>query len=308
MGKYLTTIFSLLVLLSTTSCLIKEDPKATHSELLVTRGDIVVTSFTSDSLVVFSEDGVFKKVLYQLPNTVGDAIAGIAWLPDTNEILLSIDGTPDRIDAFSVLTGTVRNFYNNTTYLTGTPLGIGQLTTSGDVIVSEGATLERFSVNGTRETWTTFWPSSVHANVQQITALPDGNWLSCSSTAGLRVFPDSTATFTFVSTATSAIPATTAAYGCVALSDGTIVVAWNGTTDSIQTYTSTLTTPTTIISNAAVFSDPRGIAIGERDEIYVVDATRNMVVELDTDGNVIQQFGNSYLQSPRSLIVIPDFN
>jgi hypothetical protein len=308
MGKYLTIISSLFLLFSATSCLVKEDPKATHSELLVTRGDIVVTSFTSDSLVVFNADGVFQKVLYQLPNTVGDAIAGISWLEDTNEILLSIDGTPDRVEAFNISTGIVRNFYNNTNFFTGTPLGIAQLKNSGDVLITEGATIERFSANGIRETWTTIWPSSVHANSQQIIGLTSGRWLSCSSTAGLRIFADSTTTFAFTSTATSAIVTTTASYGCAELSDGTIVVAWNGTTDSIQTYTSTLTTPTTIFANSAVLSDPRGIAIGENDEIYVLDTTRNMVVELDTTGNVVREFGNSYLQSPRALIVIPDFN
>jgi len=267
-----------------------------------------VASFTSDSLVVFGADGTFKRVLYQLPNTVGDAIAGVAWLEETNEILISVDGTPDRVDALSVLTGSVRIFYTNTTYFTGTPLGITQLNTSGDVIVSEGATIERFSYNGIRETWTTIWPTNVHANAQQIVGLANGNFLSCSSTAGLRITPDSTTVLTAVATATSAIVATTTSYGCNELSDGTIVVAWNGTSDAIQTYSSTLTGATTLISNAAVFSDPRGIAIGESDEIYVTDATRNMVVELDSSGNVIREFGNSYLQSPRAIMVVPAFN
>jgi hypothetical protein len=57
-----------------------------------------------------------------------------------------------------------------------------------------------------------------------------------------------------------------------------------------------------------VFGDPRGIAIGENDEIYVAEGTRNVIVELDTLGNVIREFGNAYLQSPRALIVIPAFN
>jgi hypothetical protein len=104
------------------------------------------------------------------------------------------------------------------------------------------------------------------------------------------------------------IAATTATNGCGELSDGTIVVGWSGTTDTIQTYTSTLTGATTLISNAAVFGDPRGIAIGENDEIYVAEGTRNVIVELDTLGNVVREFGNAYLQSPRALIVIPAFN
>ena len=268
----------------------------------------MVASFTSDSLVVFDADGTFKKVLYQLPNTVGDAIAGLAWLPDTNEILISVDGTPDRIDAFSVVNGTVRTFYTNTTYLTGTPLGIAQLKDSSDIIISEGATIERFSPNGIRETWTTIWPTNVHANSQQLVGLSTGNWLSCSSTAGLRLSPDSVTNLTAVATAVSGIAATTASYGCAELSDGRIVVGFNGTTDTLRIYDAGISTYSLLISNLTTLGDPRGIAIGEDDEIYVADATRNMIVELDTDGNVVREFGNSYLQSPRSLIVIPDFN
>ncbi len=150
--------------------------------------------------------------------------------------------------------------------------------------------------------------ADVHLNTQQLVGLSNGKWLSCSSTAGLRVTPDSTTSLTATATVTSLITATTATYGCGELSDGTIVVGWNGTTDTIQTYTSTLTGATTLISNAAVFGDPRGIAIGENDEIYVAEGTRNVIVELDTLGNVVREFGNSYLQSPRALIVIPAFN
>ena len=308
MRKLLLNLPYLLLLLTSTSCLVKQEPQATYSELLVTRGDIVAASFTSDSLVVFNSDGVFQRILYQLPNTVGDSITGLTWLPETNEILMAIDGTPDRVDALSVATGLVRTFYNNTTYLTGTPLLIAQLKTSADILVSEGPTIERFSANGIRETWTTIWPTSVHLNSQQLVGLSSGKWLSCSSTAGLRVTPDSTTVLTATATATSLIAATTASYGCAELSDGTIVVGWNGTTDTIQTYTATLTGATTLISNAAVFGDPRGIAVGENDEIYIADAARNMIVELDTLGNVVREFGNSYLQSPRAIMVVPAFN
>jgi len=309
MGKFLSNLYLFALILSCSGCLIKEEPKATYSELLVTRGDIVVASFTSDSLVVFGSDGTFKRVLYQLPNTVGDTITGISWLEETNEILIAVDGTPDRVDALSVVTGLARTFYNNTSYLSGSPLLIAQLKNSSDVIVSEGATIERFSYNGIREIWTTIWPTNVFANSQQLVALTNGNFLSCSSTAGLRITPDSTTDLTTGAyTATGAIATTTASYGCGELSNGTIVVSWNGTSDAIQTYSSTLTGATTIVSNAVVFGDPRGIAIGEGDEIYVADATRNMIVEIDSTGNIIREFGNSYLQSPRAIMVVPAFN
>ena len=309
MRNTLSTFIPLFLLCFLTSCLVKQDPEPTHSELMVTRGDLVVTSFTNDSLVVFKENGSFKKVLYQLPNTA-DTISTITWLPETNEILMAIEGTPDRVDAYSVVTGTVRNFYINTTYLTGTILGIAQLKNSSDILVSEGTTVERFSSNGTRETWTTIWPSNVHVNNQQLVGLSTGNWLSCSSTVGVRIYPDSTTAMAAVASVTSAIAATTISYGCGELSDGRIVVGWNGTSDALQVYSATLTGVATMFANnPAVLSDPRGIAIGEDDQIYVTDATRNVVVEIDPATNEkVREFGNQYLQAPRSILVIPEIN
>lgn len=309
MGKLTSTILACSLLLASSGCLIKETPKATSSELLVARGDIVVASLTSDSLVVFGADGTFKRVLYTLANPVGDAFGGIGWNSSTNEIIVSIDGTPDRVEAVSVVTGQARNFYNNTTFFTGTPFGVTELRTSGDIIVSEGSTIERFSSNGQRETYTTIWPTSVLANAQAMIGLSSGQWLACSSTAGLRLMNDSTTSLAAVATATGAIAGTTATYGCGELSDGTIVVAWNGTTDTVQTYSSTLTGATSIYSNTGVLGDPRGLAVGENDEVYVTDGTRNVVVEIDVaTGSVVREFGSAYLNGPRHLIVIPQFN
>ncbi len=311
MRKLPKLLLPFLLLSALSGCVVKEDPISTHSELLVTRGDLVVLSYTSDSLVVFNQKGVFKKVLYQLSNTVGDNIASLEWLPDTNEILMAIDGTPDRVDAISVITGNVRTFYNNTTYLNGTIQGMARLPHSRDIIVSEGNTIERFSANGTRETWTTIWPAvaSVQPNSQQIVGLSTGNWLACSSTAasGVKILPDSTTSLAPIASVVSAIPSTQLSYGCGELSDGRIVVGWNGTGDAIQAYSATLSGVTTIFpNNPAVLSDPRGMAIGENDQIYVADAARNMVVEIDSaTGDRVREFGNIFLQSPRHILIIP---
>ncbi len=208
----------------------------------------------------------------------------------------------------SVITGTSRNFYNNVTFYTGTSLALVQLKTSSDVIVSEGATIERFTTEGIRETWAV-WPATVHANSQQIAALASGNWLSCSSTAGLRISPDSTTALAAVVTQTGPVGAT-ASYGCAELSDGTLVVSWNGAAvDYVYTYNSSLAGGTAIINNVqSTFSDPRGIAVGENDQIYIVDGTMNKVVELDMSGNVIRQFGTSILNAPRFILVVPALN
>lgn len=243
MKNVIKTISLFCSLLSVTACVMEQDPEATHSDLLVSRGDLVAVSYNNDALVVFNEAGNFKHVLYQLP-APSETIGALSWLEETNEILISIESTPDRIDALSVTTGAVRSFYSNVTYFTGTSFGITQLKNSRDVLVSEGATIERFSSTGVRETSPTGpangWPANVHANSQQLSGLQNGNWLSCSSTAGLRITPDSLTNLTATATATGPVGAT-ASYGCAELSNGSIVVSWNGAAaDYVYLYNSAL--------------------------------------------------------------------
>lgn len=300
------TILPLLLFLS--SCLINEDPTPTNSDLVVTRGDIIVASLNADAVVSFSADGTFKRNLYQT-TIASEAIGGLGWNADTNEILITINGTPDRIDAVSAATGAVRSFYSNTGFYTGTPLGVVQLA-SGDIIASEGTTIERFSASGVRQVYGSIWPTGtgIHQNVQQMRTLSTGNWLSCSSNQGVRIFPDSTTSLASVATVTAPTGAT-AAYGCDELSDGTIVVSWSGGSDFITTYSATLTSPTNIVNNvASTLPNPQGLAVGENDQIYVADGTLNRVVELDTSGNVIRQFGMGVLNAPRAIMVVPAFS
>ena len=313
MRKNIQTILYLFTLTMLTACLTDSKPKATNSDLLVTRGDLIVVSFNTDSLVVFDSQGKLKRVLYTLANPAGDSIGGIGWLADTNEVLIAVDGTPDRIEAISIVTGLARNFYLNTANFTGTMIGIAQLKgASTDVIATEGTTLERFNAAGIRRTNGANWPLTIaapHTNHQQIIGLSTGNWLSCSgtATATTRI---TTAAFTTAPTQVASVTApagTTLAQGCNELSDGRIVVSWAGAaTDIITVYSSTLTAGVNIVNNIqSTFSDPRNVAVGEYDEIYIPDATRNMIVQIDDTGTVIKEFGNSVLNSPRAIMVVP---
>ncbi len=248
-----------------TACIEAEKAQPTFSSLLVERGDVVVVSFNTDALVVFDSAGNFKRILYQLP-LAADTINGVAWLADTNEILISVDGTPDRIDAISVVSGQARTFYANLAFLTGTLLDLTQLKNSGDIIISEGATLERFSPNGIREVWGAVWPSGVHANSNQLKGLANGRWLSCTTAQGVRIYPDSTSVFAATSSVTGPAGAL-ASFGCNELSDGSILVGWSGAAvDYLYLYTSTLTSPVALIDNVqSTLTDPRGIAVNESD-------------------------------------------
>lgn len=305
--KNIRLLFITLTLSLTTACVEQEKAQATFSRLLVERGDVVVVSFNTDALIVFDDAGNFKRVLYQLP-LAADTINGIAWLAETNEVLISVDGTPDRIDAISVVTGQARIFYANMGFLTGTLLGITQLKNSGDVIVSEGTTIERFSANGTREVWGVVWPSSIHANSNQLMPLLNGSWVSCSLATGVRIYLDSTATFTPTYSVTGPAGAL-ASYGCAELSDGSIMVSWSGAAaDYLYKYNSTLASSTILINNVqSTMTDPRGIAVSEQDEIFLADGVANKIIKLDAAGNILAQFGTSVLNGPRHLMVIPAF-
>jgi hypothetical protein len=296
-------IFALLIVL--VGC--NGNPLSTYSNLLVERGDIVVVSYNTDSLVVFSADGNLKRILYQVP-TSADAISGLAWSEATNEILISIEGTPDRIEAVSSLTGISRSFYNNMLFFTGTIMGLGVLQNTSDVIASEGTTIERFNSSGIRKTSGVVWPTSVHANSNQLVGLSTGNWLSCSLAVGVKIFPDSTTSLAQVATVTGPVGAL-ASYGCNELNNGSIVVGWNGAAaDYIYVYNYLLASPTVIVNNVqSTISDPRGIAVGENNEIYVTDGAYNKVIELDINGTVVRQFGSSVLNNPRHVLVIPTF-
>jgi hypothetical protein len=305
--KKLRHILLLFCLFSLSACLIDKDPLETRSQtMLVEPGDIVVVSFLTDTLLVYGRNGTLKRSLYQL-EVAADTINGIAWSSSTNEILLSIDGTPDRIEAFSVVTGRVRNFYNNILYFAGAPGAIAQLRDSRDIIASEGATIERFSATGIREVHTGVWPSNIIANTTQISSLSSGNWLACSTAAGVAIIPDSTTSLSAIATVTGPAGATVA-QGCAELSNGNIVVSWAGASDFIYTYDSSLGNGTAIVDNVqSTFQDPRGIAIGENDEIYVADAARNRIVQLDATGEVIREFGGGVLNQPRHILVVPQF-
>lgn len=303
MNRFFHNLFATLSLLLVSACLLQEDPKPTSSNLLVQTGDLVVVSFTNDTLVVFDSKGNLKRTLYTLANTA-ESITGITWLSSSNEILISIDGGTDRIEAISIIDGTSRYFYLNTTYYTGTLLGIGEI--NGDIVANETATLERFNSNGIRKTGTA-WPGAV-PSVQKAMTLANGDWLSCSSTAGLRVNPDSMTSIAATSSLASQ-GGIAASWGCGQLSNGRIVASWNGASDYVYSYNETLADPVALVDNvASTLSDPRGVGIGPDDEIYVADATGNKIVQLDADGEVIRVFGTNVLQGPRHVLVVPEFN
>ncbi len=267
----------------------------------------MVASLVTDSVYQFDSNGTFKRILYRLP-LVAETIGALGWSDSTNELLVAIDGTPDRVVAISTIDGSAREVIKNAG-LTGTIRAVTQLKDSRDYIVSEGATIERFNEYGQRLTFGAVWPSSVHANAQTFVGLDDGNWLSCSSSLGVRIFADTTTAIPTV--ATLAAPAgTTGSYGCAASPSGTIAVSWfNGTTDYLSVYNSTLGSETHIVNNnQGILGDPRGVGIMRNGDIVVADYTKDYVLRVTSSGTQVGIIGQGIMDAPYAVLVVPEFS
>ena len=298
-----------ILLFSFASCLpIPEKSEATLSANYIATDDILVASQVTDSIYQFNSNGDFIRILYRLP-LVAETIGGLSWAYTTNEVLVAIDGTPDRVVAISTIDGSARDIAKDAA-LTGTIRSVTQLVDSRDIIVSEGTTIERFNEYGLRLTYGTVWPTSSHANSQHIVPLENGSWLSCSSTAEVRIFPDSVSTFTASSSITTAPTGTTGSYGCAVTNTGEVIVSWYGTsTDYLSKYSSTLTNQTHLINNnQGILADPRGVGVMRNGDIVVADFTKDYLVKVTSSGSLLKIIGQGIMDAPYSVLVIPEFS
>lgn len=288
------------------SC-IPQESTPTSSSLHVAAGDILVSSSVLDSVIQFDKNGNYKRVLWRT-TLASETIAGLGWMHSTNEVLVTVDGTPDRVVAVSVSDGAERVLVNNTN-IAGTMRTSTQLMDSRDIIISETTSMERSTETGIRETHTGVWPSTVTTNVQDITALEGGGFATASSTTGIRLFPDSVAVFAASATATA--PAgTTAAYGIRELSNGQFLVSWEGAaTDYLSLYNADLTLDRHVVgNNQGLLAVPRGVAVKKNGNFLVADNTFDYVLEVTSSGTEVQRIGLGFLDAPYHVLVVPDFS
>lgn len=294
------------LLLILTSCL-PEESKPTSSSLFVAAGDILVSSSVLDSVIQFDQGGTYKRVLWRT-TLATETIAGIGWMHSSNEVLITIDGTPDRVVAVSVSDGTERVLINNTN-IAGTMRTATQLMDSRDIIISETTSMERTTESGIRETHAGVWPSTITTNVQHLIALEGGGFATASSTTGIRVFPDSVAVF--AASATAAAPAgTTASHGIAELSNGQFLVSWEGAaTDYLSVYNADLSLDRHVVgNNQGLLGVPRGVAVKKNGNFLVADNTFDYVLEVTPAGSEVQRIGLGFLDAPFHVFVVPDFS
>lgn len=305
MGKFnLKSFVAMAIILLFSSCLKKEEIIGTYSHQtnIIKPGDIIVSNGNSDSLILLDATGEYKKTLYDVDN-ISETISGIAYKPDTKEIIFTVTGAALRVGAVSIVDGSYRNFIINVSLTT--PLRGVAVMTDGNVLVTHAGIIQKFSTDGTRIT-AGAWPKTLMGTPQQISALPNGGFLNCSDATDLVRTYDSTGVQTGTSVA-SGIATTTDVFACMRLSDGRIANAWNGTTDTISLWNSDFTGRVNIYADTSVLGNPRGIAQRANGNLLISDATNNYLVEIDIDGNLIDKLGGSILNGPTSVFVMPNY-
>lgn len=307
MKQFLKILFLMIIVGALSSCK-KDSPVPTQSSqsYLIKPGDILVVNMTSDSLLHFDSNGVYKGVLYDVDN-IGESLYGIAFKSDTKEIIFTVNGAP-RVGAISVVDGTYRNLISDAN-LTGTLRGLTQIP-GGDILVIETANVERFTSAGVRRTSVSgvTWPNTFSATAapEQIHTTANGELILCGS-ANVNRF--TTNAVRVGAAVVSAIAGTTAANGCIEMSNGSIAVAFNGTTDTIRTVGSGMTQASiaTIYSDLAVLASPRWLTQTLNGNLLTVDSVFNQIVEITTTGTFVRTLGGGVLGTPNAVFSVPNY-
>lgn len=299
-------LFLLLMILSACK-VVAPIPTTTVSTYKIVPGDIAIVNTTADSILLLDSNGTFKEVLYTLPNSV-DSIYGLAFKYDTNEILFTVNGTP-RVGAISTKDGTFRNLILDVVNLTGTLRGLTQQS-NGDILIIETSTVERYSTLGVRKTLVSgvTWPNTLGATAapEQLHTAQNGDIIICGS-ANVNRF--TTNAVRVGAAVVSGIAGTTAANGCLELSNGNIAVAFSGTTDTISTVGASMlqVTIASVYSDLGVLASPKSISQTLNGNILVADSGFNYIVEISPTGSFVRNLASGLVGTPNAVLSIPSF-
>lgn len=305
MKELVITTFSIICLFVTISCeSITESPIATKNSdgAILKTGDIVVTSNVSDSAIVLDQNGNFKSVLFNADNSL-EQVTGITWNAETSEVVIVINGSPDRVIGISAIDGSEREIIRSA-FLNGNTYGV-TIMPDGDYIVVESNNLERFTSTGTRVNDGDFPKASIMTTMQQLNPLSSGDFVACATGSDrVRIYNDAGVQ---QQERASGIASTTNSYGCGELPNGNIVSTWDGTNDSVTIYDSTLGTELFRYSDTGTLNAPRGIGIKANGNILVTDAGFDRIIELNSEAEFVRIFASAFLSDPYQIIEIPQF-
>jgi hypothetical protein len=261
-------------------------------------GDIVVSNSGSDAVLALHPDGSFKRVVYNVTNYT-ETVFGLHWSALNRELFVTVDGV-DRVVAVRASDCEARSLVLDP-QLSGTIRGITALA-SGDLLVVETNNIERFSSDGVRVV-TGGWPKALQTTGTGIRGMSSGGFVHCSTGSALVRTYD--ASGVQLANRVSGIAGTTQAADCMALADGSVAVAWTGTTDTVSIYSSNLGTLLASFSNLTVLATPGGIAQRGNGNLLVADRALNYLVELTANGTFVRIVGDSVLSTPEMVLVVP---
>lgn len=301
----------LAVLFLSSSCILKnESPIETSSDdvNLIQRGDIVVSNLNTDSIILLDSEGNFKDTLLDSPIDNTLMFAGLHWDSLNKEVIFLYDSTNNALDAVKAINpydGSIRTVLSNNQLGAVLP-AVARLTSGDLLIVEQASTAEKFNSSGVRQGAP--FISTLTATVADIAPLNNGGFITCSSGTANTVRTYNAAG-TVQATATSAAPVPSlgalAATSCVQDQDsGVIYVAYSGATDAIRAYNSALTTVAWTFTDTNVLTTPGKISLRPNGNILVTDTGFHHIVEIDTNGALVQVLGGTVLNNPAHITVV----
>lgn len=274
---------------------------------------IIVSNTTTKNVILMDADGNYVRTLLQISAVSTDIPWGLA-MYDSENVLITVEGV-DRVVLANLRTG-ANAAYIVDSNLTGTMRGITRLS-SGDILISEGAaagTTERYTT-GTipGRVSTAAFPLNYQNLATGIASLPTSDgWIQCS-TGGQHVRSyTNTGTLVATATALSPVPSLGIAHtvtGCRTSTSGQIVVAFNGTTDTIRMYSSSAMSSTAFsFSNLGVLANPADVSFRPNGKILAIDGTSGLMVEIDPTGSSstpVRTFSSPFIATPNQMLVVP---
>lgn len=273
-------------------------------------GYVVVSNTTFRNVVLMDPSFNYVRTLYQAG--AGDVPWGLGMF-DSSNILVSVEGL-DRVLKVNINTGAISTIISDVN-VTGTMRGVARLSGGDIIVVDQGATnqVERFTVGTDGYTTTRVtagWPSAQGTTVvglwpQTTTA---NNFLSCSTGTDTVRTNNNAGTQVLSASATLPVPSLGAAHdvvACIQNSAGQIAVAYNGATDSVRVYPSTLASTTCTFTDAVAMPNPAALAVRANGNYLVFDNTNNAVIELNSSCTQVASYSTNYLNTVNQMLVLP---
>jgi hypothetical protein len=290
---------------------------STDPEITTESGDIIVisggtvastaTPFPLHKIALFSDQGEFKKFLYEAPNA-STFLYGGSIDTQTQDVLFAID-TVDRVDKIDLESFQVTNAILDAN-LTGNMRAVESLSDGWIVAADSLTAIEKYSHAGVRAGAP--YPLTIPTAINNIKRISGGRFVVTFTTNpdSPRVYNnDGTLAATFPTTS----PCTTNCdpYDIVELSDGRFVLN-SRVTHGLYLYSSTFVYIGVLYLNTSIVNSPSGMAKLSNGNIIVCNTNFNSCDEFSISGNVGTRVGSSsliddasYVRQPLSVMVVP---